>query len=111
VESRFQDVKPQTQLLVIVRRGATERFRRLQVRLADEPVRVVWDRRGEERRQSLQPVAVERRRRERRGPPSTTWRSGDFVLTRAAPATGARVGVGAGHTAAAAWADASRVGE
>ena len=111
VERRFKDVQQPSQLLVIVRRGATERFRRLQARLADEPVRVVWDRREEERRQTARPVAPERRRRERRGPPSATWRSGDFVLARTTVREGAGVEVGAGPADAGTLAYALRAGE
>ena len=69
-------------LLVIVRRGATERFDFLNTRLAREPVRISWDRRIADRRKKKQRMMVERRRGERRGPPPLTWPAGGFVIAR-----------------------------
>ena len=69
-------------LLVIVRRGATERFEFLNTRLAGEPVRISWDRRIADRRQTKHRMTVERRQGDRRGPPPLTWSAGGFVIAR-----------------------------
>ena len=66
--------------LVIVRRGAVERFRVLQETFAEEPVEIMWDRRAGDRRQRRSPPTTDRRRRERRGPPPVTWTALDFVM-------------------------------
>lgn len=72
----------ETRILLIVRRGATERFEFLNTRLSGEPVRISWDRRIADRRQTKQRMRVERRQGDRRGPPPLTWPSGGFVITR-----------------------------
>ena len=72
----------ETRLLVIVRRGATDRFEFFNARLASEPVRISWDRRIADRRQRKQRMRVERRRGDRRGPPPLTWPAGGFVIAR-----------------------------
>jgi hypothetical protein len=72
----------EARLLVVVRRGATERLEFMTARLANEPVRVVWDRRIAVRRQRKQRVTVERRHGDRRGPPPLTWRASGFVIAR-----------------------------
>lgn len=72
----------ETRLLVIVRRGATERFEFLNTRLAGEPVQISWDRRIANRRQTKQRMGLERRQGDRRGPPPITWPAGGFVITR-----------------------------
>lgn len=72
----------ETRLLVIVRRGATERFESLNTRLAGEPVQISWDRRVVNRRQTRQRMRIERRQGDRRGPPPLTWPAGGFVITR-----------------------------
>jgi hypothetical protein len=64
---------------VIVRRGATDRFALLERELAEETVRVVWDRRVHERRQDGRPSA-ERRRSERRRTASSSWSTLDFTI-------------------------------
>ena len=66
----------ETRLLVIVRRGATERFESLNTRLAGEPVQISWDRRVVNRRQTRQRMRIERRQGDRRGPPPLTWSAG-----------------------------------
>lgn len=71
--------QPPVRLLVIVRRGETERFEVLRQELADEAVRVVWDRRVGERRGGVA-VPEDRRRSERRGRPPTTWNTLDFTI-------------------------------
>ena len=53
-------------LLMIVRRGATDRFRLLQESFVREPVQILWDRREGERRQSRHPGQVVERRSENR---------------------------------------------
>ena len=73
--------QPPVRLLVIVRRGATERFELLEQELAEEAVRVVWDRRVGERRRGTT-IPDDRRRNERRGTPSGTWSTLDFTIVR-----------------------------
>jgi hypothetical protein len=68
-------------LLIVVRRGATERFRFLEAEFVNASVRVVWDRRVGERRQRELP-AEERRQGERRGQPPASWSTLDFVVAR-----------------------------
>ena len=66
-------------LLVVVRRGATERFRLLQETFAQESLTVLWDRRGAVRRRAQQPVATERRRHDRRRQPDV-WTGDGFII-------------------------------
>ena len=68
--------------LVIVRRGASERFQILQETFAGEPVELTWDRRVGQRRQSRYPITTERRRSDRRGLPPVTWTALDFVVAQ-----------------------------
>ena len=68
-------------LLVIVRRGETERFNLLEQELGEEAVRVVWDRRVGERRRGTT-IPDDRRRGERRGKPPATWSTLDFTIVR-----------------------------
>jgi hypothetical protein len=72
---------PQVPLLVIVRRGATDRFALLERELAEDTVRVVWDRRVGERRRGVD-VRDERRRGERRNGASSSWTTLDFTIIR-----------------------------
>jgi hypothetical protein len=53
-------------VLIVVRRGATDRFQFLKEQFAAEPVEVIWDRRVTERRQRARSATVDRRSRERR---------------------------------------------
>jgi len=69
------------QRLVIVRRNEFATFARLSQTFANEPnVRLVWDRRLRDRRQSTAPTPVDRRRRDRRASPTTTWGPDDYLL-------------------------------
>ena len=69
------------QRLVIVRRNEFATFARLAQTFANEPnVRLVWDRRIRDRRQSSEPPAGERRRRDRRANATTTWGPDDYLL-------------------------------
>jgi hypothetical protein len=55
--------------LCVVRRGHAEVFRLMEEHFKDDPsVRVIWDRRGGERRTTPRPSALDRRRGERRRP-------------------------------------------
>lgn len=69
-------------VLMVVRRGADERFRFLQEAFAHEPVTIIWDRRAAERRRgaSRWPEG-ERRFQERRRPPPATWTALHFVVS------------------------------
>jgi hypothetical protein len=71
------------ELLLIVRRGATERFRLLTEMFAEDPVCVLWDRRGGDRRRHAQPVGVERRQGERRTQPPWLGGTVDWMIIRA----------------------------
>jgi len=69
------------QRLVIVRRNEFATFARLAQTFANEPnVRLVWDRRIRDRRQSAVPATGERRRRDRRANSTTTWGPDDYLL-------------------------------
>jgi hypothetical protein len=68
-------------LLVIVRRGATERFALLERELAEDTVRIVWDRRVRDRRRGGAP-RDERRQGERRSGPPSSWSTLDFTIVR-----------------------------
>ena len=68
-------------VLMVVRRGADDRFRFLREAFASEPVTIIWDRRMAERRRggSRRPEG-ERRFQERRRPPPATWTALHFVV-------------------------------
>ena len=70
--------------LIIVRRGASERFQIVQEMFAGEAVEPIWDRRRGERRERRDPITAERRRSDRRGPPPVTWTALDFVVVHLA---------------------------
>lgn len=69
--------------VVVVRRTMDETFRAMYEEFAQEPLvaGVIWDRRVAERRVARQPVSVERRRGDRRGPPGETWTTLGFVVS------------------------------
>jgi transcriptional regulator of acetoin/glycerol metabolism len=71
-----------TEQLVIVRRNQFATFAMLAHAFAEEPkVRLVWDRRTGDRRQTGAAAADgERRRADRRGDPASTWRGNDYLL-------------------------------
>jgi hypothetical protein len=69
--------------LIIVRRGHHEKFRFLLEAFADRRVRILWDRRQDERRSIRQEVAGNRRLGERRRPLPGTWAKLDFLVARA----------------------------
>jgi transcriptional regulator of acetoin/glycerol metabolism len=75
-----------TQPLVIVRRDKFATFGLLAQVFASEPhVRLVWDRRvRERRRESAFTDPADRRRRDRRRTPATTWGSNDYLLVNIA---------------------------
>jgi transcriptional regulator of acetoin/glycerol metabolism len=74
------------QPLVIVRRDKFATFGLLAQVFASEPhVRLVWDRRVRERRHdSASADPADRRRRDRRRAPATTWGSNDYLLVNIA---------------------------
>lgn len=71
------DEKP---IEIVVRRGALRRYDQLKQKAGDLPVKLVWDRRVENRRQSPGDVSGERRSTDRRKPPQFTWEVADFVV-------------------------------
>lgn len=69
-------------VLMVVRRGAAERFRFLQEAFAHEPVTITWDRRVAERRHSPSPwPGRELRLGDRRRPPPASWTALQFVVS------------------------------
>jgi len=68
--------------VLVVRRGATRRYRALKARGKKLALTVVWDRRQRERRKSTgqKGRADERRRAERRQPLPFSWEVADFLL-------------------------------
>jgi hypothetical protein len=65
----------------VVSRDHPVLFRHLRSHFADQPaVSVILDRRHEERRRTRVPVAIQRRRGERRAVPAGTWTSLGFVV-------------------------------
>lgn len=75
-------------MLIVVRRGALERFETLRREFRSDEVSVIWDRRlGDRRQRGARPVgASERRRGERRAPAPASWHLLDFVVTPVARA-------------------------
>lgn len=69
--------------LIVVRRGETELIKTLQREFGQAPnVRIIWDRRIQERRATYQKTpAAERRRRDRRTRPPAVWDVG-YLLVR-----------------------------
>jgi hypothetical protein len=65
---------------LIVRRGAKGRFRKLKEKTGQLPVKVVWDRRRNERRAVSEEVQSDRRNGDRRGDAPFTWDVSDFVV-------------------------------
>ena len=66
--------------LIIVRRGDRERFRFLQDTYHSlSSVRVIWDRRRQERRRQTASVAADRRCGERRATQPSTWERMGFI--------------------------------
>lgn len=65
--------------LLIVRRGQRDTYETLKTEFEHDMntagVRVMWDRRQGERRETLGEVEIERRHRERRGSVPTVWTS------------------------------------
>jgi hypothetical protein len=74
--------EPEPQHFVVVRRGQTKLFNRLQREFADVPrVRVIWDRRMRDRRGSRDSMpGTERRQRNRRGRPPAIWEVQGYLL-------------------------------
>jgi len=68
---------------LIVRRGlAPSYYEFLKVFAAERHLKIIVDRRKADRRSARRPIEQERRQADRRGPPPTTWRAGDFVVVR-----------------------------
>jgi hypothetical protein len=69
--------------LVIVRRGQAGAYETLKAEFeqdAHSGVRVLWDRRRAERRDAIEEIDVERRRRERRSSAPRAWTSLGIVV-------------------------------
>lgn len=65
---------------IFVRIGALRRFDALKMKTADLPVKVEWDRRRGERRQSGNTVESNQRTTDRRQQLPFTWEVADFVV-------------------------------
>ena len=72
--------------MAIVRRDAVAMFVALDTGLADGGLDVMWDRRLVERRRRAEAVPLDRRARERRGPPLPSWTWPGLVIVEAPPA-------------------------
>jgi hypothetical protein len=66
--------------VLIVRRGQAGVYEQLAALERYTGVPVLWDRRVRERRVDPRPVALERRRRDRRRSPPATWTTMGYVL-------------------------------
>jgi CheY-like chemotaxis protein len=71
---------PPAPYVAVVRRGRQEIFLALDTCLADGSTDLVWDRRLDERRRRIEAVSAERRVRERRGSPPSSWRWPGLVI-------------------------------
>jgi len=69
---------------IVVRRGALRRYDQLKQKSEELPVKLVWDRRVDNRRRGAQAVEGERRESDRRQPPQFTWEVADFVVVGSA---------------------------
>ena len=65
---------------LIVRRGALRRFDKLKQATAELPVKLTWDRRVSDRRNSVKPGQRDPGHAERRADPPYTWDAADFLV-------------------------------
>ena len=65
---------------IFVRIGALRRFDALKMKTAELPVKIEWDRRRGERRQSPAAVEANQRLNDRRRQLPFTWEAADFVV-------------------------------
>ena len=70
----------QRTIKIFVRIGALRRFDALKMQTAELPVRIEWDRRRGERRQSAANVDANQRMNDRRQQLPFTWETADFVV-------------------------------
>lgn len=71
---------PQPTQLFIVRRGRESTFRLLERQFGSDPsVRIIWDRRYQERRRSSQAVDSDRRRGDRRASALPSWSPTNYL--------------------------------
>ena len=70
----------QRTLKIFVRIGALRRFDALKVKTAELPVKVEWDRRRSDRRQSATNADASQRLNDRRQQLPFTWEAADFVV-------------------------------
>jgi hypothetical protein len=67
--------------VAVVKRGATETFAVLAEHFAEQGhVEIIWDRRVTDRRREVRPSVSERRLRERRTNPTTTWSTVTYLV-------------------------------
>jgi hypothetical protein len=71
----------QDPILLIVRRGAKERFATLQRKTSHLDVKVIWDRRVETRRQGPRDLRDDQRSADRRSKAPQSWQLADFAVS------------------------------
>ena len=68
-------------ILLIVRRGARQRFAALKEKTSHLAVEVIWDRRERKRRQAIGVMQREQRASDRRAQLSVSWQLADFAVS------------------------------
>jgi hypothetical protein len=72
---------PQLTQLFIVRRGRESTFRLLERQFGNDPsVRIIWDRRRDQRRRSTQAVGGDRRHSDRRARAAIAWPPTNYLV-------------------------------
>jgi hypothetical protein len=86
------DMGAEDPTVIVVRRGAADRFAALHTVFTCEGVDVLWDRRVVERRRGnrVSPDGAERRQVDRRGPVPPSWTLLDFVVVVSGSEPGAQ---------------------
>ena len=79
-KKRASKAAPAPPIELIVRRGALRRFDKLKRATAEMPVRVLWDRRTNDRRSAASPGERAPKHAERRKSPPFTWDVADFLV-------------------------------
>ena len=76
-----QQLEQQPTQLLVVRRGRDSTFCLLERHFGSDPsVRIIWDRRRQERRRSSETIGTERRRTDRRTQAPMVWPPTNYVV-------------------------------